>query len=342
MRRRFARERTGTGVPSISAKVSPAACSIASAGTSRMRSTFEIGIATRSSAMPTSSTRCTAAVIGTRSVVVVPCPRSVRSRTSPPSPSTVAFTASMPTPRPETSETPLAVESPGWKMKRTTSSGGRSEARSSWISPAATARRQTEARSMPRPSSATSIQIESRWRRASIRRRPGLGLARGDPVGRLLEPVVDRVAHEVEQRLGQAVEDRAVELELGAEDLDLDALAELLGDGAGGAGQVVGDAFEGRRAELEDAALELGHAPDRRGRSRRRPRAPGHNVATPARSWLDERMTSPTAVRKRSRVSVRTRTVGLRSAAGGGTRGSRLRHGRIPCRLGARGGRRGL
>ena len=42
----------------------------------------------------------------------------------------VARTASMPTPRPEMSETFSAVESPGWKISAATSSGGRSSARS--------------------------------------------------------------------------------------------------------------------------------------------------------------------------------------------------------------------
>jgi len=55
-----------------------------------LRSTFVIGSATRSAPTPTTITRCTAAVIGTTSVVRVPRPGSVQSSTDPPSDSMVA------------------------------------------------------------------------------------------------------------------------------------------------------------------------------------------------------------------------------------------------------------
>ena len=58
-------------------------------------------------------TRCTAAAIGTTIVVVVPCPRWVAISTCPPRDSMVTRTASIPTPRPESSEIDSAVEMPG-------------------------------------------------------------------------------------------------------------------------------------------------------------------------------------------------------------------------------------
>jgi len=57
-------------------------------------------------------------------VVAVPAPRSVRSSTVPPRDSIVALTASIPTPRPDTSEMLSAVDRPGRKMKPTISEIG--------------------------------------------------------------------------------------------------------------------------------------------------------------------------------------------------------------------------
>src|SRR5207247_1442509 len=76
-----------------------------------------------------------AAVIGTTSVVVVPRPGSVVISTAPPSDSSVARTASMPTPRPEISDTSAAVESPGSNTSAAICSAERSTARSGWTTP---------------------------------------------------------------------------------------------------------------------------------------------------------------------------------------------------------------
>ena len=85
----------------------------------------------------------------------------------------------------------------------------------------------------------------------------GLGLAGGAPRSGRLDAVVDRVAHQVHQRIGEPVEDRAVELELGAAQLDLDALAGRARDLARDARQRLEDAQQRRRAQLERAPLQL-------------------------------------------------------------------------------------
>ncbi len=137
-----------------------------------MRSTLPMGSATVSAPRPTSSTRWIAAVIGTTSDVTVPSRGREESSTRPPSASMVALTASIPTPRPDTSLTLLRVERPGRNTSAATCSGGRSSARSPCSRPAATARARTVSRSMPPPSSSTEMRIESRSRRAWMQMRP--------------------------------------------------------------------------------------------------------------------------------------------------------------------------
>jgi hypothetical protein len=87
-----------------------------------------------------------------------------------------------------------------------------------------------------------------------------LGLAGGRAQLGPLDAVVDRVADQVHERVAEAVEDRAIELELAARDLDLDALAEPLRDVAREARQRLHAAQQRRRAQRERAPLEL---PDR-------------------------------------------------------------------------------
>ena len=62
-----------------------------------------------------------------------------------------------------------------------------------------------------------------------------LALARRTPLFAALDAVIDRVAHQVQERLGEAIENRAVELELDAHELHLHPLAGPLGDLAGNA-----------------------------------------------------------------------------------------------------------
>lgn len=164
---------------------------------------------------------------------------------------------------------------------------------------------------------------------------PDLGFARGDPIGRLLEAVVDRVADEVEQRLRQSIEDRPVELELRALDLDLDPLPELLRDRARRARQVVGDPLEGRGPQLEDPPLQLGNAPIdpiesvgdlgflRITRDARTKLARGEDDLADGREEAVEGL----------RPNADGRAPGSGRSLGGGPR---LRRGFVPCRQGAR------
>ena len=77
---------------------------------------------------------------------------------------------------------------------------------------------------------------------AEISSTPVVGLAarRSRSSGRL-EAVVDRVAHEVHERVAERVDHRAVELGVGADERELDLLAELArrgrAPGAGSAGR---------------------------------------------------------------------------------------------------------
>ena len=82
-------------------------------------------------------------------------------------------------------------------------------------------------------------------------------LARGDAHLRRLEAVVDRVAHQVDERIVEAVEDRAVELELGARERDLHALADARGHLACDTRQVLHHAQQRRGAQRERASLEF-------------------------------------------------------------------------------------
>ena len=80
----------------------------------------------------------------------------------PPSPWMERLTTSMPTPRPEMSDTEEAVEKPGMKIRLSTSSSLRLESTS--IRPLSMAIWRTRGRSMPLPSSETSITIRPlRW-----------------------------------------------------------------------------------------------------------------------------------------------------------------------------------
>ena len=101
------------------------------------------------------------------------------------------------------------------------------------------------------------MRIVSFSRRASITMRPTARLARRDALGGRLDAVIDRVAQQVHERIGEPVEDRAVELELGAAQLHLDPHARALGDVARRARQRLEDAQQRRGAQLERAALQL-------------------------------------------------------------------------------------
>ena len=81
-------------------------------------------------------------------------------------------------------------------------------------------------------------------------------LAGGQPVVGQLEAVVDRVAHEVHERVAERVDHGAVELGLRADQLELDLLAELGREVADQAREAQEDHVDGDHADLHDHRLE--------------------------------------------------------------------------------------
>ena len=97
---------------------------------------------------------------------------------------------------------------------------------SAGIRPRSAALRATRAGSTPWPSSLTVIRtLPPAWRRGDLER-AGRILAGGLALLGRLEPVVERVADEVDERVAERVDDRAVELGVLAGELEVDLLAE--------------------------------------------------------------------------------------------------------------------
>ncbi len=81
-------------------------------------------------------------------------------------------------------------------------------------------------------------------------------LARRFTLLRRLEPVVERVAHEVDERVAERVDDRAVELRVGPHQLEVDLLGELRGEVAHEAREAEEDRLDGDHADLHDHGLQ--------------------------------------------------------------------------------------
>ena len=127
-------------------------------------------------------------------------------------------------------------------------------------SPRATRRaRRCAPRPCPRPSSSTRIQTQSRSRPASTRIGRPRVLARGGARRGLLDPVVDRVAHQVDEHVAELLEDGAVQLDPLAGDLEADLLARGAREVAHDARQPVGDQLERHHAHGHDRVLEAAH-----------------------------------------------------------------------------------
>ena len=167
-----------------------------------------------------------ASVIGSVIVKRVPTPRSVSMSIMPPSLATFVLTTSRPTPRPETWLADSFVEKLGRKSR--SSSWRSSVAAAASSSPLRTAVSRTRSRSMPPPSSSISMTM---WLpRCSARSSivPWAGLpARCAHLGQL-DAVVEGVAHQVQQRVGEVLDHELVQLGLLAVHPQVDLLAELL------------------------------------------------------------------------------------------------------------------
>ncbi len=109
---------------------------------------------------------------GTETISVVPWPRTLSRRASPPSLRADARTASSPTPRPEISETWSRVEKPGAKSS---SASCASSVASRGARPSASAFRRTASKSTPAPSSATPTSSRSPRSRTAMRSAPVAG-----------------------------------------------------------------------------------------------------------------------------------------------------------------------
>ncbi|EKD83147.1 MAG: hypothetical protein ACD_39C00859G0001 [uncultured bacterium] len=128
-----------------------------SAGISSISTTFSCGIAKISPLVERMSEGIMARVRGSLIRKEEPLPSSEMISTLPPRLSMLALTTSMPTPRPESSETCSAVDRPGRKTRFCFSLADKPRAFSTDSMPRSMAFAQTFSPSMPRPSSLTSM-----------------------------------------------------------------------------------------------------------------------------------------------------------------------------------------
>ena len=100
--------------------------------------------------------------------------------------------------------------------------------------------------------------------------RAARGLAGGDAFFGVLDAVVDGVANEVHQRLGERVENALVEISVLAGEFESHVLAALLGDVANERGKAAEELFDGHHANLQDAFVKFVEHTRLKSRGRRR------------------------------------------------------------------------
>jgi hypothetical protein len=175
--------------------------------------------------------------------------------TEPRSASMLRRTTSMPTPRPLRLVTFSAVEKPGSKIRfRMSASGG--------VTPRST-RPRSQARcqhlvALDAAAVVADADQDAARLVAGRQRQPALGrLAGGQSLLGRLQAVVQPVAHQVHQRVGDALDHRLVEFGLAADDLQRDVLAEL----GGGVAHHAAEAREGladrHHAQLQRAVADF-------------------------------------------------------------------------------------
>ena len=234
----------------------PATERIAWSSRRTVRCTRSSGIAKGRPPDCTSSADMIASVSGRRISAVVPAPCTEVSVASPPRPRMAERTASMPTPRPETSLIVSAVLKPAVKSSSAARGWSTEAISSALIRPRSQALRATRSGSIPRPSSRTEMtMLEPAWR-AEISTVPVAGLPAATRSVGGLHAVVERVAHEVDDRVAEGVDDGAIELGVLAGEDELDLLAELRGEVADEAREAQEDGLDGDHADLHDHRLQ--------------------------------------------------------------------------------------
>ena len=194
--------------------------------TCRMRRTAAVGSANSSSPASSSTTRSSASDSGKLSVMLVPLSISDWTRTAPPRRSTTLLTTSMPTPRPETSVADERVLKPGWKIKSRSCSGDQRS-----ISLADANCRLVGHGSQHLQVDPASVVFQRDQNAVALllgRENQMAGRGFAEALANLggLDAMIHRVADQVNQRLGDLLDDFLVELGLAAANLELDFLAE--------------------------------------------------------------------------------------------------------------------
>ena len=219
------------------------------------------------------------------------------------------FTTSMPTPRPERSETTLAVEKPGRNSRLSISAFD--SALSAGMRPFVDG---DLLDALAVDAGAVVGDLDQDAARAVLGRQPHHALSRlagGDALVRPLEPVVDRVANHVGQRVGEALDDGLVDLG----HLALGDQAHLL---AGRVGRLAHDARHALEQRLDRLGADRQHAflhfagqmlelVEADGDGRTSWRGPTSITDCDSIAWL--MTSSPTRLIRRSTRSRSTRTV---------------------------------
>ena len=199
-----------------------------------------------------------ARVSGILTRTVVPWPAVDCTSTVPPIFSTLVFTTSMPTPRPDTLVTFCAVENPGRKIKLKISRSVMRAACSAVITPRSTAFCRMRSTFSPAPSSLISmLTCPPSWKARRIRR-PARILSRLHAVFGKFDAVVHGIADQVSERILDRLDDGLVEFGLLALHLDLHLLAATEGDVAHRSRKLRPDVPDGLHAGLHDFFLQLG------------------------------------------------------------------------------------
>ena len=163
----------------------------------------------------------------------------------------------MPTPRPDTFVTLVAVENPGTKIRLTISRGGIARSCSTVARPRSIAFVAIRAGSMPAPSSLISMLTwPPSWKARSVKV-PSAGFPCRDADFGRFDAVVDRIADDVGQRILDRLEDRLVQLGVAALQLEPNLATAGHRQIAHHARQLAPDRVDRLHPGLHDAGLEL-------------------------------------------------------------------------------------